>query len=114
MQNQNQTQNTAQTVQFIINKTIEYCHAIGRHQDIKFDPKKAQTYMQSTLKERVKQIFATCKTEAETADIFEGLKTGKIHSLVKTTFQVTLSHECTMYAKDIVNNSLINPEKLAV
>lgn len=88
--------------QIIAGMVIKCFKQIVVHQDIKFNPDKAKEYFLKTEGERYPQILETVRKDMEAADFLGGLKRKKpvVHALVNTAMNISLTHACTMYAKD--------------
>lgn len=89
------------TVNAIVQMTINAAATICANNNKKLDKDIFASRFAESKKEWIPKIIEDAKKDAEMADIMGGLPK-RIDPLVKTAFQVALTHGCTMYAKYLV------------
>ena len=89
--------------------TSEAIIQISKKENQKFDVEKATKYFQQTAKEKFQSILTEVKKDMAAADFMKGLDRKKpvMHQLVKTAMDISITHGCTMYGKEIFEHSKI-------
>jgi hypothetical protein len=89
--------------------TSEAIIQISKKENQKFDVEKATKYFQETAKEKFKEIYLEVKKDMAAADFMKGLDRKKpvMHELVKSAMNISMTHGCTMYGKEIFEHSKI-------
>ena len=87
-----------------VDKTKKAIIAISKYENVSFDKKKAQTYFQNTCKAKLIESIEVVRKDTLQAGF--GLTDNKdLTSIQKSVMMLSLDHFCTMYAKDIFDNS---------
>ena len=89
----------------IIKKTAGFVGDISAKQNTLFDKDKAAEYMKNTAAEKIRAIITEMQEDARAADLFNGMKKGKLHHLAMEAGKVGLIHGCTTWAKEIYEHS---------
>lgn len=90
-----------QAIELIQTTTINMVAQLCNRHNITLDSKTLADRLVDSRKEWIQKIIDEARKDAERADLFNGLSSGKINPLVKTSFAVALEHGCLLWAKHI-------------
>jgi UDP-N-acetyl-D-mannosaminuronic acid transferase (WecB/TagA/CpsF family) len=91
--------------EIIVKKTSRFIVAIAANENKTIDKVKAEAAFQASYKTKIPDIIKTLQSDANEADIMQGIENGQIHSLVKQAALISLDHSCMVWAKEIINQS---------
>ena len=91
------------TIQLIMSTTADCCFQIARNKGLEIDKDALGDRMRQSFKEWYIKITDEAKRDSEKADILGNLQRGKIDTLVRSAFSISIVHGCTNYAKYLLN-----------